>query len=225
MRQEKDIMEKNQKCKGGFMKKYFLFLFLILFLACATKKYVKEETEKMNKDVSLRIENVQKDLEEAQEEIKALHQKDQEIEEQLSKLSETSKEAMERALEAKKLAEGKFLFEVILSDDKVRFGSNKYKLSLEAQSALDTFAQVLKNQNKNVYIEIQGHTDDRGSEEYNYRLGLKRAEEVKYYLNMEHGIPLHRMEVVSYGEKKPLVPNIDEESRAKNRRVVLVVME
>ncbi len=218
-------MEKDQSYKGGIMKKYFLFLFLILFLACATKKYVKEETGKMNKDVSQRIENVQKDLEEAQEEIKALHQKDQEIEEQLSKLSETSKEAMERALEAKKLAEGKFLFEVILSDDKVRFGFNKYTLSLEAQAALDTFAQVLKNQNKDVYIEIQGHTDDRGSNEYNYKLGLKRAEEVKYYLNREHGIPLHRMEVISYGETKPLVPNIDAESRTKNRRVVLVVME
>lgn len=205
----------------------FLILFSIVFFVfgCATKKYVNEEVEKTNKDTSKRIENVQKDLEQAQEEIQTLHQKDKEIEEQISKLSDTSREAMERALEAKKLAEGKFLYEVVLSDDKVRFGLNKYELSLEAQAALDAFAQILKSENKNVYIEIQGHTDDLGPEEYNYKLGLKRAEEVKYYLNKEHGIPLHRMEVISYGETKPLVPNTDSENRAKNRRVVLVVME
>jgi len=208
------------------MKKYFILFFAVVFLmACATKKYVNEELEKANKDTSQRIENVQKDLEQAQEEIQKLHQKDAEIEAEMAKLSDTSREAMERALEAKKLAEGKFLYEVILSDDKVHFGSNKYELSLEAQAALDAFAQILKNQNKNVYIEIQGHTDDLGSEEYNYKLGLKRAEEVKFYLNKQHGIPLHRMEVISYGETKPLVPNTDKESRAKNRRVVLVVME
>lgn len=208
------------------MKKFFLFFVLLSFMfSCATKKFVNQELDKQNKDTTQRIENVQKDLEQAQEEIQQLHQKDQEIEEQLSKLSDTSKEAMERALEAKKLAEGKFLYEVVLSDDKVHFGSNRYELSLEAQAALDTFAQVLKNQNKNVYIEIQGHTDDLGSEDYNYKLGLKRAEEVKYYLNKEHGIPLHRMEIISYGETKPMVPNLDSESREKNRRVVLVVME
>ncbi|MEJ5167022.1 MAG: OmpA family protein [Thermoanaerobaculia bacterium] len=208
------------------MKRFYLLFFCAFFVfGCATKKFVNEEIQKTNKDVSQRIENVQKDVEQAQEEIQQLHQKDKEIEEQIAKLSDTSREAMERALEAKKLAEGKFLYEVILSDDKVHFGSNKYELSLEAQAALDAFAQILKNQNKNVYIEIQGHTDDLGSEEYNYKLGLKRAEEVKYYLNREHGIPLHRMEVISYGETKPLVPNTDSESRAKNRRVVLVVME
>lgn len=208
------------------MKK-ILGLFSIVFFVfgCATKKYVNEELEKSNKDTSQRIENVQKDLEQAQEEIQALHQKDREIEEQISKLSDTSREAMERALEAKKLAEGKFLYEVVLSDDKVRFGMNKYELSLEAQAALDAFAQILKSENKNVYIEIQGHTDDLGSEEYNFKLGLKRAEAVKFYLNKEHSFPLHRMETVSYGETKPLVPNTDSENRAKNRRVVLVVME
>lgn len=207
--------------------KRFLILFSIIFFVfgCATKKYVNKELEKSNKDTSKRIENVQKDLEQAQEEIQSLHQKDREIEEQISKLSDTSREAMERALEAKKLAEGKFLCEVVLSDDKVRFGLNKYELSLGAQAALDAFAQILKSENKNVYIEIQGHTDDLGPEEYNYKLGLKRAEEVKFYLNKEHDFPLHRMQTISYGETKPLVPNTDGENRAKNRRVVLVVME
>jgi outer membrane protein OmpA-like peptidoglycan-associated protein len=64
-----------------------------------------------------------------------------------------------------------------------------------------------------------------GDEESNEVLGLKRAQAVKEYLNKEHGLPLHRMEVISYGETKPAVLNLDPESRSQNRRVVIVVME
>ena len=207
------------------MKKLLLVVLAIVALGCASKKFVQAEVQKMNTDVSTRIENVQKDVETSQEEIKTLHAKDAEIEAQMATLSETSKDAMSRALDAQKLAQGKFLYEVTLSDDKVHFGSNKYQLSDEAKAALDAFAQMVKTQNKSVYIEIQGHTDDRAEEDYNYKLGLKRAEEAKLYLNMAHGFPLHRVDIVSYGETKPAVPNVDKDSRSQNRRVVLVVME
>lgn len=204
----------------------FLVLVLVLFAAsCATKTYVNEEMQKMNKDVSTRVDNVSKDVEQAQEEIQTLHERDAEIEKQLAALSDTSRDAMNRAMDAQKLAAGKFLYEVTLSDDKVHFGSNKWKLTEEAKAALDAFAQMLKSQNKNVYVEIQGHTDDVGEEESNEVLGLKRAQAVKEYLNKEHGLPLHRMEVISYGEGKPAVLNLDADSRSQNRRVVIVVME
>lgn len=204
----------------------FLVLVLVLFAAaCATKTYVNEEMQKMNQDVSTRVDNVSKDVEQAQEEIQTLHEKDAEIEKQMAALSDTSRDAMNRAMDAQKLAEGKFLYEVTLSDDKVHFGSNKWKLTEEAKAALDAFAQMLKAQNKNVYVEIQGHTDDIGEEASNEVLGLKRAQAVKEYLNKEHGLPLHRMEVISYGETKPSVLNLDSESRSQNRRVVIVVME
>jgi outer membrane protein OmpA-like peptidoglycan-associated protein len=207
------------------MKKLLILTLTLFAVSCATKKYVNEEMQKMNQDVSKRVDNVQKDIETAQEEIQTLHARDAEIEKQLASLSETSRDAMNRALNAEKLAQGKFLYEVTLSDDKVHFGSNKWKLTEEAKAALDAFAQVLKAQNKNVYVEIQGHTDDVGDEESNEVLGLKRAQAVKEYLNKEHGIPLHRMEVISYGETKPAVLNLDAESRSQNRRVVIVVME
>jgi outer membrane protein OmpA-like peptidoglycan-associated protein len=207
------------------MKKLLLVVLAIIALGCASKKFVQAEVQKMNTDVSTRLENVQKDVEQSQEEIKTLHTKDADIEAQMATLSQTSKDAMSRALDAEKLAQGKFLYEVTLSDDKVHFGSNKYALPEEAKAALDAFAQMVKSQNKSVYIEIQGHTDDRGDEDYNYKLGLKRAEEVKLYLNMAHAFPLHRMDIVSYGETKPAVPNVDQDSRSQNRRVVLVVME
>ena len=207
------------------MKQLLLVLLAVSILGCATKKFVQEEVHKMNTDVSTRIEGVQKGVEQSQEEIKTLHQKDSDIEAQMAKLSDSSKDAMNRAKDAQKLAEGKFLYEVTLSDDKVHFGSNKAVLSDEAKAALDAFAQMLKSQNKNVYIEIQGHTDDRGTDELNAKLGEKRAEAVKEYLNMAQGIALHRMSVISYGKTKPAVPNVDKDSRSQNRRVVLVVME
>jgi outer membrane protein OmpA-like peptidoglycan-associated protein len=75
------------------------------------------------------------------------------------------------------------------------------------------------------YIEIQGHTDNIGSESYNLKLGHNRADAAMRYLNMEQGIPMFRMNVVSYGEYKPIADNSTREGRAQNRRVTLVVME
>jgi len=94
-----------------------------------------------------------------------------------------------------------------------------------SKTALDQFAERVKAENKGVYIEIQGHTDNIGSEQYNLKLGYKRAEQVMRYLNMQHGFPLHRMNVISYGEYKPIADNSTKDGRAQNRRVTLVVME
>ena len=79
--------------------------------------------------------------------------------------------------------------------------------------------------NENVYIEVQGHTDSVGSETYNEELGLERAEAVRRYLNMNQHIPLHRINVISYGESAPVTDNKSRDSRSQNRRVVLVVLK
>jgi len=139
--------------------------------------------------------------------------------------SRTAQEALERATAAGKLAQGKFLYEVALTDDKIRFGFNNAEISEEGRAALTEFSEGLKTQNKNVYIEIQGHTDSVGSEDYNYKLGLERAETVRRFLNLDGGIPLHRISVISYGESAPIADNGTREGRAQNRRVVLVVLE
>ena len=143
----------------------------------------------------------------------------------VAELSKTAREALDRAVAAGKLAEGKFLYETVLTDDMVRFGFDKDSLSQEARSALDAFAAGIKSKNEGVYIEIQGHTDSTGPEAHNYELGLKRASAVLRYLNMEQGFALHRMSVISYGESKPAVKNNSPENRAQNRRVVLVVLK
>ena len=125
---------------------------------------------------------------------------------------------------AGQLAEGKLLYEVVLNSDKVQFPFEKAELTEGSKEALDSFAQQLKADNKNVFIEVQGHTDSSGDETANLSLGERRAESVRRYLNREHGIPLHRMSVISYGETAPLTDNDTKEHRAENRRVSLVVL-
>src|ERR687893_523198 len=77
---------------------------------------------------------------------------------------------------------------------------------------------------KGVFIEIEGHTDNVGASEVNERIGLERAESVKRYIYESHQVPLHKINVISYGEEKPVSPNKTRDGRAQNRRVVIRVL-
>lgn len=188
---------------------------------CATKKYTRETVAAETGPINARIDEVEGQVEETQT---RLDNQGRELRGEISTVSKTAQEALQRAEEAGKLAEGKFLYETVLTDDKVRFGLESSQLSDEAKAALDAFAADLKQQNRDVYIEIQGHTDSTGSEQYNEQLALERAEAVRNYLSREHGIALHRMNVISYGEAEPIADNGTREGRAQNRRVTLVVL-
>jgi outer membrane protein OmpA-like peptidoglycan-associated protein len=84
--------------------------------------------------------------------------------------------------------------------------------------------QMKGDTSKNVFIEIEGHTDNVGTPLINERIGMERAESVKRYLYEQHQIPLHKMNVISYGEEKPVAPNNKRDGRAQNRRVVVKVL-
>ena len=145
------------------------------------------------------------------------------VEAHTQKVEGTAGEALDRANAAHKLAEGKFLFEVVLSDDSVKFPLNRHELSPEAQQRLAELVQRLKSDNHNVYLEIQGYTDSTGTPEYNEKLGEARAESVRRFLN-EQGVALNRMGTISYGQDHPVAPNETREGRAQNRRVAIVVL-
>ena len=130
---------------------------------------------------------------------------------------------MSRAEAAGKLAEGKFLYSMVLSDNSVKFPLDSSKLSDEAQTRLADFVTKLTSDNKNVYVEIQGHTDATGDNATNMRLGEARAEAVRLFMNRK-GVPLNRMATISYGDTSPVAPNNTRGGRAQNRRVVLIVM-
>lgn len=142
---------------------------------------------------------------------------------QIAELDKTSREALERATAAGKLAEGKFLYSMVLSDDSVKFPLDSSKLSPEAETRLQALADKLKAENRNVYLEIQGHTDATGSVPVNMSLGEKRAEAVRLFMN-KTGVALNRMNAISYGEEVPVADNKSRTGRAQNRRVVVVVL-
>ena len=189
---------------------------------CATKKYVRTEVTASEERAAERAEAIESQLEETQSRIAGEQEAQDEA---IGEASKTAREALERAVAAGKLAEGRFLYETVLTDDQVRFGFDSAELSEGAAAALDAFAAGLVERNENVFIEIQGHTDSTGSDAYNLALGSKRAEAVRRYLNQRHGVALHRMSVISYGESEPVADNSTREGRGVNRRVVLVVLK
>lgn len=172
---------------------------------CATKDFVREQVA----TVDTKVQATQSQVDGHQT--------------HLSQLDQTTKEALDRATAAGKLAEGKFLYSMVLSDDSVKFPVASAKLSPEAEERLASFADKLKGDNRNVYLEIQGHTDARGPSTVNERLGEERAEAVRRFMN-QHGVPLNRMATISYGKADPVANNKTRTGRAQNRRVVMVVM-
>ncbi|MEO8432670.1 MAG: OmpA family protein [Acidobacteriota bacterium] len=183
---------------------------------CASKRYVGEEVSKSSAASEKRINEVESQVETAQSKIR-------DHDTRISELDKSTRDALERAQAAGKLAEGKFVYSLVLSDDAVKFPTSRFALSKEAEAKLAEFAEKLKSENKNVYLEIQGHTDSKGTPQLNYRLGEARAEAVRRYLNKQ-GIALNRMSTISYGEDEPVAPNKSKDGRSKNRRVVVIVL-
>jgi peptidoglycan-associated lipoprotein len=220
--------------KNSFLSFVALAGIIVLGLTgCASKGFVQEQ-------ISQAMNPVQSQAEKNKAEIAALKETTTGLNENQQKFSKTAEEALARAEEALThadkalthaeeagtLAKGKLLFEVTFTDDEsVHFGFDVSTLSDEAKAALDSFAKRVKAENKNVYIEIQGHTDSVGTDAYNLWLGMARAEAAKTYLYMQHNIPLHRTSVFSYGESKPVAENDTPQNRATNRRITLVVIE
>jgi outer membrane protein OmpA-like peptidoglycan-associated protein len=133
--------------------------------------------------------------------------------------------AEQAALAAEEAAKGRLIWSVTLSDDSVRFSFDQASVPSEAAALLDDLIAKIKSYGKAVYIEIEGHTDSTGGEEYNLDLGEKRAWAVRDYMSKSGGIPLHAMSVISYGESQPVADNGTPEGRAQNRRVVIRVLE
>lgn len=214
----------------------------ILASGCATKDYVHENVQAQTGPVRDSVRNLDQRVDRLAEALANLtnsqtasNARAQSIldghagriarsEADIAEVTKTAREALERAIAAGKLAEGKLLYEIALKDDTLKFKPDSVALSKEAMAVLDTFAAKLKNDNKNVFIEIQGHTDSRGKAAANLRIGEARAEAVRRYLNMKGGIPLHRMAAISYGATEPVASNVNRDGRSQNRRVALVVL-
>ena len=201
-----------KRINPAFFAATAIIMSAISLSGCATKDYVNQQVAA----VDAKAQATQNQVNQEQEQVNQ-HQA------HLSQLDQSTQDALNRATAAGKLAEGKFLYSMVLSDDSVKFPNDSSKLSPEAEQRLTDFAEKLKTDNRNVYLEIQGHTDSRGPDALNQRLGEERAEAVRLFMN-QHGVPLNRMATISYGKADPVADNKTRADRAQNRRVVLIVM-
>ena len=214
-----------------------LSLIVAMAPACATKKYVRTEVGTVNSKVDTLSGTLEQTQGRIQQDEARIGQVDQKAE-AAGKSAEAAQNSANQAAQAARtvntrvdqvaadVASGrKLMYEVTLSEDQGNFKFGKTDLPDEAKAKIDEVVGQLKGQaGKDLYIEVEGHTDNVGSKDTNYELGLERAEAVKRYLYMQHQIPLHKINVISYGEEKPVAPNNTRDGRAQNRRVGIHVL-
>lgn len=205
--------------------------------ACATKKMVRTSVGEVN----TKVDSLGRSVEETQERTRQNEGKITEVDQRAQAAAAAAKAAADSAnsaavaandnataAEAKAdeldKASKRLVFEVVLSEDQGNFAFGKKELPDEAKAKLDEMVNQLKADPKAAYFEIEGYTDNIGAPDLNERLGLERAEAVKRYLYTQHQIPLHKMNVISYGEANPVAPNKTRAGRAQNRRVVIKVL-
>jgi peptidoglycan-associated lipoprotein len=201
--------------------------------ACATKKMVRTQIGEVNG----KVETLSKSVEENQERTRANEGRIGEVDQKAQAAGQRAEAATKSAAEARAAADAvntradaiekaskRLVYEVTLSEDKGGFKFGKATMPDEAKADLDKLVQQLKSEPNGAFIEIEGHTDNAGGTDLNYKLGLDRAEAVKRYLYEQHQVPLHKINVISYGEEKPIAPNKTRAGRAQNRRVVIKVL-
>ena len=142
------------------------------------------------------------------------------IEKRLAEVASMAQDALDATGLGQRRILGKVVQSLTLTDDKTLFPINSPDLGEKDMAQLDELAKHLQTLGTNYHLQIQGHTDGFGSEDYNYELGKARAEVVKNYLNEKWKIPLLRMSVISYGALA--APSYAGKS---NRRIVVQVLQ
>ena len=192
---------------------------------CAKKSYVQREVGEVNKKVDAVAAEVEKTQQRVQQNEVRIDAVDKSAQSGIGEAKGSAAAAMTKAQQAEVAAKGKLIYTVTLSNDKVRFPVNKAEISDEAKAMIDEAVAPLVKANRGVYFEIEGHTDSTGDAAYNFRLGEERAMAVRDYIAKTHAVALSRLNVISYGEDKPVAENKTKDERAQNRRVVIRILE
>ena len=201
--------------------------------ACATKGYVKTSIA----DVSNKVDSMSRSLEETQERTRTNEARVGEVD-QKARTAQTAADGARAAADqaaaragradvqasALDRASRRLTFTVVLAEDQGNFAFGRAALPDSAKARIDELVTQIKADPQAVYFEIEGHTDATGPKSINERLGMQRAEAVKRYLYEQFQVPLHKMNVISYGAEKPVAPNNTKAGRAANRRVVIKVL-
>jgi outer membrane protein OmpA-like peptidoglycan-associated protein len=194
---------------------------LLLGPACATKKYVQTETATVDK----KVEGLQTTVEDNQKRLKEHDERLATLGSLITQNQGEIKSVDGKIEDVKKMAEGKLVDKAVLTNDQAKFKFDSAELGPEAKSALDQFVQKLVADNRGVYLEIRGYTDNVGPADYNLLLGKRRADAVMDYFYKQYHIPLYRIQVISMGSADPIADNATKEGRSQNRRVEILVYE
>ena len=201
--------------------------------ACATKKFVRQEVE----TVGTRVETLSQSIEQTQEATRQNGVRITEVDAKADQVGIWAKDAQTSAttantaataaaarIDAVEASNKRLVYEVVISEDQGNFKFGSTTLPETVQARIDQMIADLKANPRGTYVEIEGHTDSSGDPTVNRRIGEARAEAVKRYLYETHQVPLHKINVISYGEDKPVSPNKTREGRAQNRRVVIRIL-
>jgi peptidoglycan-associated lipoprotein len=201
--------------------------------ACATKKFVRGQVGEVN----TKVDTLSGSLEETQERTRKNEERIGQVDSKAEAAGKSAADARTAAdaaaasakevgtrVEAVDKYNRRLIYEVTLSEDQGNFKFGRADLPDTAKARIDEVINQLKADPKGVFIEVEGHTDNVGSKEVNERIGMERAEAVKRYIYESHQVPLHKINVISYGEDKPVAPNKTRDGRAQNRRVVIRVL-
>jgi peptidoglycan-associated lipoprotein len=208
--------------------------------ACATKKFVRTSVGEVND----KVDSLGKSVEETQERTRRNEGRISEVDQKAQAAAQSAQQANTAAAQANTAAgqaasaanvagskadaidkaSRRLVYEVVLSEDQGNFKFGKTTLPDEAKQKIDEMVAQLKQDPKNIYLEIEGHTDNIGPKTINEKVGLERAQAVQRYLYEQYQVPLHKMSIISYGQEKPVAPNKTKEGRAQNRRVVIKVL-
>jgi len=187
----------------------FLAIMLVLGVSCQ-KKAVTVKTEPGQAEVMTAEEQAAAEAEAA----RAQAQREQER----LKQQQAAEEARMREDAAKMSAEAR---RSRFEDEDIHFDFDKYVLKAEAMMLLDEKAAYLR-ENINARVLVEGHCDERGTNEYNLALGDRRANSAANYL-IRSGIAADRLTTVSYGEERPMCMQSNESCWSRNRRAHFVL--
>jgi len=200
---------------------------------CASKGFVRNTAGHVNQ----KVDSLGKALEETQDRTAKNEKRIGEVDKKVDGVNRTSAEARRAAdaaaasarkagsrIEAIDTASKRMVWDINMNEDQGQFVFGAAELPPSAQARIDELVSELIANPQGVYIEIEGHTDNVGTVDANRRLGLARAEAAKRYIHEHHSIPLHKINVISFGEDRPVAPNKTAEGRARNRRIVIRVL-
>jgi len=203
------------KRKSYIVSVIFVLCIGLILMGCPKKTVVKDEPSAKAEVAKIEAERVAKE--------KEMEAKEKEVKEkEAARLKEEqAKKEFERSLVAKRTPgiEGEVFESSLLKP--IFFDYDKYDIRPADTEILKGNSALLKKF-PNMKIQIEGHCDERGTNEYNLALGERRANSTKKYLT-SLGVTADRVSTISYGEEKPMDPSHNEEAWAKNRRAHFVI--